>query len=147
MFVYNKQKSRIDNAETSQNWCESKFRSKYKNRKRVNIERNINKPKKIITHSQNELRWEDWKSKLWAYNWKVKIRRVRWRIRKNKKIFEIRITSIKFKIFSIQTSEDYERIIKIKMKKIFLDSSPHRQPAEKGEGVYESKYTPYILGG
>ena len=33
------------------------------------------------------------------------------------------------------------------MKKIFLDSSPHRQPAQKGEGVYESKYTPYILGG
>ena len=28
-----------------------------------------------------------------------------------------------------------------KNKKIFLDSSPHRQPAEKGEGggVYESK--------
>ena len=39
------------------------------------------------------------------------------------------------KIFSIQTSEIYER----KSKKIFLDSSPQRQPAEKGEGVYESK--------
>ena len=26
-----------------------------------------------------------------------------------------------------------------KNKKIFLDSSPHDEPAEKGEGVYESK--------
>ena len=26
-----------------------------------------------------------------------------------------------------------------KSKKIFLDSSPRRQPAQKGEGVYESK--------
>ena len=38
-------------------------------------------------------------------------------------------------MFSIQTSEDYERIRKIKSKKIFLDSSPPCQPAQKGEGV------------
>ena len=47
--------------------------------------------------------------------------------RKNKKIFQSRLL------------RDYERIRKIKMKKIFLDSSPHDEPAEKGEGVYESK--------
>ena len=28
-----------------------------------------------------------------------------------------------------------DKIKKIKLEKIFLDSSPHRQPAEKGEGV------------
>ena len=49
MFVYNKQKSqrdkelksRIDNAEISRNRCESKIRSEYENRKRVNIEQNL----------------------------------------------------------------------------------------------------------
>ena len=47
--------------------------------------------------------------------------------RKNKKIFQSRLL------------RDYERIRKIKMKKIFLDSSPHRQPAQKGEGVRVKK--------
>ena len=55
---------------------------------------------------------------------------------KIKKFSEIRITSVKFKIFSIQTSERLRaKIRKIKIKKIFLDSSPHRQPAQKGKGV------------
>ena len=55
--------------------------------------------------------------------------------KKNKKIIRDKNNELKFKIFSIQTSEDYERIRKNKIKKNFLDSSPHRQTAEKGEGV------------
>ena len=33
------------------------------------------------------------------------------------------------------------------MKKIFLDSSPHDEPAEKGEGVSSQKCRRNILGG
>lgn len=66
-----------------------------------------------------------------------------------KKLFEARITSVKFKkkYFQSRLLRDYERNQKIKIKKIFLDSSPHRQPAQKGEGVYESKCMRNILGG
>ena len=64
-----------------------------------------------------------------------------WRVEamfwKNKKIFRDKNNECKIqKIFSIQPFLDYERKLeKIKLEKIFLDSSPHRQPAEKGEGV------------
>ena len=34
-----------------------------------------------------------------------------------------------------------------KIKKIFLDSSPHRQPAQKGEGVSSQNVPRIILGG
>ena len=58
------------------------------------------------------------------------------RIEKIKKISEIRIASVKFKkYFQSRLLIDYERNQKNKNKKIFLDSSPHDEPAQKGEGV------------
>ena len=60
--------------------------------------------------------------------------RIQTKIRKNKKN-------------KIRVEIEWEKRKKIKSEKIFLDSSPPCQPAEQGEGVYESKYTPYILGG
>ena len=51
----------------------------------------------------------------------------------------------KIKIYNEEQYE-YDNEIR-KNKKIFLDSSPHDEPAQKGEGVYESKCMRNILGG